>query len=726
MVLTGLVLVLSAAAPAHAGAAMPAGVPPTAAPAPVTSATPDPPAVALPTVAPAPAASAPSGTASTPTTTAPEADSSDDEEEDSKPPTGLDGALFGVDPVCPKSTGTSLDCIPIDHFDIWYDSGGWRSVLTKATGFITQWSFALTRDTIRIGIWVITYSLQFSIASTMSEPAGRAARAYQDNALAKLGIPLLCLFSSQLWSAIQITRGRLSRGFAEAATSLLISALAATLLATPNTLILGDHGLLHTTRDVALCVAAAPTGGCDTNAATDPVSIARPVTEKIKHAFVVEPNEILNTGQILDDPKNPSPCLQMYHDALVNGPWDTKGDPRKNYLRKVGGKAHDTCDKMADWNEKMTMERLVASLLVQLAAFLVCALLITIGGGLLVAQLALVTLVCLTFFAVAFGQAPGPGRAIFYSWIIGCLRAAAAVLIGIVFLSIYLFFLTNLLDATNHQPMIVRFGMLDLLVAASFMFYRRLRRASDRLSQQAGDRLRSFQPGANAPVASWMQPAAAAGGGGGGGGGGGTPWNVGRDQYSPRPVETIERAMYWRRALRRGGGRSGGNTAGGNTAGGNAARPASRLDRLSSSAARTLRFGGRAGRTATAYTVGLPVSAPRAARAVRARRQSAVAAGRRRVAATRNYAQEYRRNLGIARRAVSPSHFLNRMEAPLYTAERFRRAEAQRARARQVRTSSDPSLRWRSSQKPTARRWPQPPRIWSAAVRRRRPSSGRR
>jgi len=628
----GLLLALAGATPAHA--ASPAPATPTA-PSPASAATP---AAALTTSAPTPRSSAsspaPSGMTSAPadpTTDTPDGDS------DSKPPVGVDDALFGDDPSCPPSKTPDLQCIPIDHFDIWYDAGGWSAIDTKVTGTLTQWTFALARVTIRVGIWIITYSLQFSLAAAFAEPAGRAASLYQSNALVRLGIPLLCLSSSQIWSAFQIARGRLSRGFAEAATSLFISTLATGLLMTPSQTILGDHGLLSTTRDIGLCVAAATTTGCDTATGGDPAAIARPLVAEIKVAFIIEPNEVLNTGQVL---AKGNPCLDAYRGAIAEGPWNTKGDPRKNFLRKVDGAGHDVCDKMADWNEKMTAERLVGALLVELAALLVCVLLIFIGGGLLVAQLVLVALVCLTFFAVAAGQAPGPGRAVFYSWITSCLKAAAAVLIGIVFLSVYLYFLVELLRTTEQQPMIVKFGLLDLLAATSFIFYRRMRRAGERVGRQLGSRMQKFQPGANAPAAPWMRPAAA------GSGGGSTSWEMGKDSFAPRPLDVAERALYWRRALRRNGTRSGSSKGSGSAGGAGQRGRRARRSGSTGSNDRAARGGLHIGRNVIIHT-----SAPRATEAKQIRRAERVARMRRRRAAGRAEA-EGRASTGAVRRSA--------------------------------------------------------------------------
>ncbi len=637
LVAGGLVLAFASATPARAdpsatpvpAATTPAAAGSTAAPSTTTAATPRP---------------APEGAATNPATTdgAPAAndDGTDDGSTDDggeKPSTGIDSAVFGDDQACPPGKPAQLECIPIDHYDIWYDAGSWKDIDTKITGILTQWTFALTRTTVRIGIWVITYSLQFSLAKAFAAPAGQAASTYQNNALLRLGIPLLCLSISQIWSAFQIARGRISFGFAEAATSLFISTLATGLLVAPSQTILGEHGLLNTTRDLGLCVAAATTDGCDTNTGTRPSDIGESVAQQVKIAFVIQPNEILNTGQVLQDDKHTSPCLNAYTYAVQDGPWNRKGDPRRDYLRKAGttdmkgfDKKRDTisdstnklCNEIADWNEKMTAERLVGALLVELAAILVCALMILIGGSLMVAQLVLVTLVCVTFFAVALGQAPGPGRAVFYSWIASCLQAAAAVLIGIIFLSVYLFFLVQLLHATDNQPMIVRFGLMDLLAATSFIFYRRLRRAGENLGSQLGRRMRGFQPGANASPASWMRPAGASGGGGGGGGGGSSPWDMGRGTSASRPLEVAERALYWRRALRRrGGGRRSG---GGATAATTRRRWRGRRSGSGGSTSRPPRRGLHIGRNVTIH-----MSAPQASQAERLRRAEEVARRRR-------------------------------------------------------------------------------------------------
>jgi len=693
----GLLLALTSATPARAAA--PTASTPTA-PTPVTAtpttvATPDTatPSTALPPPRSSASSSAQSG--STPPPSNPTMDTSDDDA-DSKPPVGVDDAFFGDDPSCSPSKSPDIQCIPIDHFDIWYDSGGWSPSKfdTKVIGTLTQCIFALARVTIHIGIWIITYSLQFGLAKVFAEPAGRAASLYQSNALVKLGIPLLCLASSQIWSAFQIARGRLSRGFAEAATSLFISTLATGLLMTPSQTILGDHGLLNTTRDIGLCIAAATTTGCDTATGGDQAAIARPLVAEIKVAFIVEPNEVLNTGQVLH---KSNPCFDAYRRAIADGPWNTKGDPRKNYLRKVEGAGHDVCDKMADWNEKMTAERLVGALMVELAALLVCVLLVFIGGGLLVAQLVLIALVCLTFFAVAAGQAPGPGRAVFYSWLASCLKAAAAVLIGIVFLSVYLYFLVELLRSTENQPMIVKFGLLDLLAATSFIFYRRMRRAGERLNRQLGSRMQKFQPGANAPVASWARPAAAASGGGGS-----APWEMGKDSFAPRPLDVAERALYWRRALRRNGTRSGSTKDTGSAGGkGRRGRQAQRSGPVGS-AQRATRGGLHLGRNVTIH-----MSAPRATESERLRHAEDVGRLRRQRVApdARADGRASSRNFRRSTAGSSASEELSRTRRrtpPVAGQRRHQRREQQR-QEHQRRQQRNPTVAGRRLGQPAAR-----------------------
>jgi len=151
---------------------------------------------------------------------------------DKPPSTGIDGSVFGTDPTCPKGSTdpNNLDCIPIDHYDIWYDGGHVWSTITKAEGLLAQIFFGISRWLIRAGIWLMSYTLKFTLAQDLADPARNIASAYQANVLARFGLPALCLFLGQWWAAIQIARGRLSRGASEASISLIIAALAAGLL----------------------------------------------------------------------------------------------------------------------------------------------------------------------------------------------------------------------------------------------------------------------------------------------------------------------------------------------------------------------------------------------------------------------------------------------------------------------------------------------------------------
>jgi hypothetical protein len=167
-------------------------------------------------------------------------------------------------------------------------------------------------------------------------------------------------------------------------------------------------------------------------------------------------------------------------------------------------------------------------------------------------------------------------------------------------------------------------------------------------------------------------------------------WSEGHSELrgATRPLDLAYSALYWRggrryrrRGLLRGGrpgypgpvgmvgavGALGGRGAPGPGAQASAAaRLRARLG--ATRPARAVRTTWRVGRTATAYTLGAPVTYPRvvpqAAAAVRRARTTAITGARRRWRATGAYARTYRDNLAAAGRAVSPTHFLDRTTGP--------------------------------------------------------------
>lgn len=112
------------------------------------------------------------------------------------------------------------------------------------------------------------------------------------------------LFGSA-WCGVQMLRGRIFRGAGELAVSVLIAALAVTVLAHPADLLLGENRLLGQIRNTAPALTAITVTHGE-SASTSPEQAAQPFNEALD-TFAVQPHLALNHGLFLD---RPHPCHQ--------------------------------------------------------------------------------------------------------------------------------------------------------------------------------------------------------------------------------------------------------------------------------------------------------------------------------------------------------------------------------------------------------------------------------
>lgn len=193
--------------------------------------------------------------------------------------------------------------------------------------FLTNAFFTFAQVLVGAQVWMLNWAFSFGAAKALLGPAGTIAGAYQQQVIGRLGLTGVVLTFAAFWCGGMILRGRTSRGAGELAVSVVISALAGTLLASPATLLLASGGLLGQTRDTAMSLASITATGGASDSQT-PAQAAGPLDSTLTASFVAQPYQLLNFGTLMDAPSVPAGCRAAYVQIVQGGPWGDAGTPR--------------------------------------------------------------------------------------------------------------------------------------------------------------------------------------------------------------------------------------------------------------------------------------------------------------------------------------------------------------------------------------------------------------
>jgi hypothetical protein len=400
-------------------------------------------------------------------------------------------------------TSTDSDGVPLDHYDVTADAGGSLDWDAKLLLFLTDTAFAANRLTIGAGIWLLNWAFTFGPAEAIVEPARDLAETYQRDVIDRLGLPALLLTLGAAWCGVQIMRGRTSRGAAELAVSLLVSAVAVTVLARPAEVLLSEDGLLGQTRDTAMALTSITvTKGEDASA--DPEQAAQPLNDVLVDTFVVQPHQALNYGVVIGDDH---PCRPVYDEIVAEGPWGSENDPRARLVD-----AGEPCTDLAAYNEDPTVDRLLASYLLLGATFIVTLLLILLICVLLIAVISAGVYVVLCPFALTAALLPGGGRQLLWRWIGGVVKTLLSIVAICVFIAVFTIFVQALLAASGDLPLVGRFALVDIAAIGGLAYHRKLLNAGTRASQRLTRNLEAARFGGTRGRG-WMGPTGGSGAG---------------------------------------------------------------------------------------------------------------------------------------------------------------------------------------------------------------------
>jgi hypothetical protein len=388
---------------------------------------------------------------------------------------------------------------PTSAYDLGYDQGGSLSLWRKASGALMDWTFNGARWFVKIGLWATNWSLEFKFADKLAAPAQRIADTYRTQVVERLGLERFFLVLAALYGGWLALRGRMARGASEFMLSILIVALAATVLSNPSRVLLDG---LKFTSGLSYEVASL-TASADPQAAPPSQSgnVAKPMLAAIHKAFVETPHEILNWGHQIPPG---SPCRATYEAAVASGPWGPADEPRD--AMKAAG-----CTTEANFNHDPSGDRVLGAFLVLLASILVMVLLMLVAGTLVAAQLGVVVALALSPFAFVAGALPGGGRVLLWRWVGGYLQALTGVVMMAVMLSLFLVGTSALLLATATDALIVQMGSIVVVVIIALIKRRRLLERGHRAVSHFTQRMSHARAGGGAGGGgrAWVGPAAA-------------------------------------------------------------------------------------------------------------------------------------------------------------------------------------------------------------------------
>lgn len=336
-----------------------------------------------------------------------------------------------------------------ENYDLGYDRGGALSVDRKIFGFLQNIVFEAVRWVVRVGLWLVNWSFLFEFAKRLSGPATDVANRYQSRVVGPMHLESLFLTMTAFWAGWLALTGRLTRGFTEFGTSVLLAALASTLWAHPATYL---TNALEFTSGLSFEVAAVTMNDRDVQTSTE--AVTRPMLAAIHKAFVEGPHEILNWGRRIPPGDR---CRATYEAAVASGPWGSADEPRD--AMKAAG-----CTAEANWNHDPSGSRVLGGLVVLVAALLAVALLVMVALTFIAAQLSIVVAIAVAPVAMVFGALAGRGRTLFWRWCASIGVAMAGVVMMAVLLSLTLMGIDALLTATDGEALMVQLVVLDVVV----------------------------------------------------------------------------------------------------------------------------------------------------------------------------------------------------------------------------------------------------------------------
>ncbi|MFI6689295.1 hypothetical protein [Streptomyces sp. NPDC050485] len=437
-------------------------------------------------------------------------------EADKKSKDGSDGILqpFNV---------TDKDGVPISAYSVRTDTGGWKDIDLKIWNILAQFLFGVAKWVIGFTCWLIKWALNFGLAEILIGPVDNISNTIKHQVIDRLGLPGLFLLFAGFYAGWLILFKERSRGFAEIGVSLVVAAVATTVLVSPAQVLLGQHqqeqpqgstmllssqGLLGKAKDFTVEVASIVLSHDPANAkgSSDPNNVAKPITDALVDAFIVKPNELMVYGQTFD-----GACDKEFRQFKLTefqvsetglNYWEAqKMDSMYNTtiidtLNKSAAKFQAACGGTMTTEAKRASADLVFSaLFLAVAAIIVAVLMVLVTGGFLTAQGWLAFEAIRGHWALCAGILPGGGRATLWRWFSAVVKAVLGVMLAILFLAIFILIILALIDSDTGNVLAVKFIVIDVTAIAGLAGHKRIKQTAQNIAVNLNRKLANARVG---------------------------------------------------------------------------------------------------------------------------------------------------------------------------------------------------------------------------------------
>ncbi|WP_330351890.1 hypothetical protein [Streptomyces sp. NBC_00582] len=412
------------------------------------------------------------------------------------------------------------DGVPISAYSVDSDTGGWTDIDLTIWNLLAQFFFGIAKWFVGFACWLIDWALNFGLAKILVKPADNIATSLRDQVINRLGLPGLFLLFAGLYAAWQILFKNRSKGFAEAGTSLVVAAIATTVLLSPaqvllgthdqpspggSTMLLSDDGLIGKAKDLSLEVSAVvlsqnPEGDAK------PENVSKPITDALVDAFIVKPTQLMLYGKTFKDPA----CSKAFAEAsLVKYNFEQMGidffeanriNPTGEatyaaQLTNAGEHFTKVCKVKEGDAKKASADMTFSAAFVALAAIIVSVLMVLVTGTFLVAQGWLAFEGIKGHWALAAGILPGGGRGVLWRWVSAIIKAVLGVILAILFLAVFIVIIVALIDADTGEILAVKFICLDLAAVAGIVGQKKIKETARQVSVNLNRRLANARVG---------------------------------------------------------------------------------------------------------------------------------------------------------------------------------------------------------------------------------------
>lgn len=435
---------------------------------------------------------------------------------------------------------TDANNLPISLYTVETTSGGPLAWMQGLISLLTQLLFTFTKWLIAFCCWLIAWSLSFGLAKLLLSPVLAIANSLHARVIMEMGLPSLFLAVCALVCTARIFFGDRARGWADAAVSLVIGALTATLLASAPQALLGeDDGAIAWVRGLSLEVAdiildadpALPRGTDKVTTEATSFSLSRPLTDALTDSFIVKPAMLLQYDTVFE-----GECATAYAQTrLAQLAYERQKDAFSEEVSEVSHLADqvtpdNTLSSAMDWqaqsaltmirnfmgsapmedfekqcvpgdvtaSKAASLDKLAGALFLLIATLIVTVLITGLAGSFLTAQARIAWDAIRAEPALVAGTVPGIGRAILWDWAASVLRSLTQMAWSVAFLAVFILILKAVLDPAQNawgDELTLRFLVVDIVCIAAVKKRRQLGSRSHQIADNVRSKMASSRIG---------------------------------------------------------------------------------------------------------------------------------------------------------------------------------------------------------------------------------------